>query len=895
MGQSPRRVWLRPRLPGPRSIAALAALGLVLPATAGATGIAAASPAAGYTASLIPTGQASSTVAVNPVTDTVYFGDVGDGKVRVVDGGTDTVTATIAVPDFPTGIAVNPVTDTVYILVPQTSTSLPAVEVIDGATNAIAATITLPSGSGTGGIAVDSTTNTVYVSEPGVPAVAVIDGSTNKVTATVSTGTGTAPAALAVDEATDVVWVADLNGHVLAISGTTNTVTKTINVSVGVGNVESVAVDRVSDTVYAAVIDSGVAVGGVTVINGTTGSVTTTISIQALYWVAVDPDTGTLFASSYVGSDGSGTTWVIDTSSNAIVDTIGRGGVDIAVDTATGSAYEAAYYAQVNGAWVLAPSASNAMSPVIVGTAGTLTEGAAGSITINGTALPAATYTETGALPAGVTLSPSGVLSGTPALSTVGTYPITLTASNGIPPDYSQSFTLTIAELPTITAPASTTFQVGTAVSEPIQVTGFPAPLVAAYSLPARLRVVQPVAGQWELTGTPAAGSGGVHNVSFYATNAAGTADVTVPITVLEAPSITSAPTATFLTGRNNNFVVSADCYPACTLAETGALPQGVTLSPAGVLSGSPPLGTEGTYQFTVTASNSLGTVTQAFTLTLERPPPATPAVAVGAESTNGAMYVQAPQLPPGWHSEGGKIVGPPAVAAPPNPDGGTWASPLFVATGTNKLLYIRGLTGSWQRLGPQAGSCLGSPAAVITGTAPNYTVTVACEGTNRALYYNTATLGSGLPQFTSGWKSLGGVLTAGPAVAPVGGVMTFFVRGTTGRIYTRTENAGYAEMPWACIGAPSAGLQAATGVTVFACQGTNHALHEATSTGGGWTPAVSLGGSLIGGPAVAATSEAIVLFGEGTSHAVYRRTPATGWTSLGSSVVDGVGAAALN
>ena len=101
--------------------------------------------------------------------------------------------------------------------------------------------------------------------------------------------------------------------------------------------------------------------------------------------------------------------------------------------------------------------------------------------------------------------------------------------------------------------------------------------------------------------------------------------------------------------------------------------------------------------------------------------------------------------------------------------------------------------------------------------------------------------------------------------------------------------------MPWACTGPPAAALQAASGVTFFACQGTNHGLLEASNSGTGWTPAVSLGGSLIGSPGVAAASRAAELLAEGSNGAVYERTPVTGWTSLGGAVVGGVGATALN
>jgi hypothetical protein len=272
------------------------------------------------------------------------------------------------------------------------------------------------------------------------------------------------------------------------------------------------------------------------------------------------------------------------------------------------------------------------------------------------------------------------------------------------------------------------------------------------------------------------------------------------------------------------------------------------------------------------------------------------PDVAVGVEGQNGSLYVQAPQLAAGWQDLGGQIVGPPAVAAVPNSDGTSPASPWFFATGTNKGMYVRSLTVGWERVGPQPASCLGSPAAVITTIGGVTTLTVACEGTNRALYYDTASVpSSGLPTFTSGWKDLGGTLAAGPAVAAVNNTMTFFALGTTGHIYTRTLATGFAEQPWTCTGSPAA-VTPAAGATVFACHGGGNALWEASSTGtGGWSSPVSLGGTLTGSPAMAATGEQLEFFAEGPNTSVYERTLIANWASLGGSVIGGVGAAALN
>jgi GH25 family lysozyme M1 (1,4-beta-N-acetylmuramidase) len=313
-------------------------------------------------------------------------------------------------------------------------------------------------------------------------------------------------------------------------------------------------------------------------------------------------------------------------------------------------------------------------------------------------------------------------------------------------------------------------------------------------------------------------------------------------------------------------------------------LPPGVTMSSGGLMTGAP--SAAGLYQVTVTAQGTGTVVPASFAFSWQVLAP--PAVAVGAEGTDGQLWVQAPQLGGGWHPLGGRIVAAPAVVAPPNADGATPAQPLFIGTGTDKQLWIRSVTAGWQPIG--VAQCVGGPAAIITGT----TLTVACRGTDNALWYNTATVpSSGLPAFTGSWRSLGGVLSAGPAAAPVGSTLTFFVRGTSGAIYTRTVAAGYAVTPWSCAGQPAAALQAATGTTTFACN-SGGALWESANSGSGWTTAVSGGGSLLSGPAVAATTLETDFLAEGTDHAIWELAPA-GWSSLGGQVNGGVGAAALN
>ena len=83
------------------------------------------------------------------------------------------------------------------------------------------------------------------------------------------------------------------------------------------------------------------------------------------------------------------------------------------------------------------------------------------------TGTPTAALSESGALPSGVTFVDNGngtaTLAGTPAASTAGTYPLTITAANGVTPNATQSFTLTVAavQAPVITSAAARSFAIG--------------------------------------------------------------------------------------------------------------------------------------------------------------------------------------------------------------------------------------------------------------------------------------------------------------------------------------------------------------------------------------------------------------------------------------------------
>lgn len=172
---------------------------------------------------------------------------------------------------------------------------------------------------------------------------------------------------------------------------------------------------------------------------------------------------------------------------------------------------------------------------------------------------------------------------------------------------------------PIITSAASTTFTVGQAGSFQVVATGFPAATfsVSSGTLPTGV-TLNTTTGL--LSGTPAAGTGGVKQFTIQASNGVGTtASQSFTLTVNQAPAFTSANSTSFTTGLSNSFTLTASGFPGATFSlASGTLPTGVTLSAAGLLSGNPAEGTEGTYTVTFQASNGIGTAaTQNFTLTL--------------------------------------------------------------------------------------------------------------------------------------------------------------------------------------------------------------------------------------------------------------------------------------
>lgn len=260
------------------------------------------------------------------------------------------------------------------------------------------------------------------------------------------------------------------------------------------------------------------------------------------------------------------------------------------------------------------------------------TVGAAGSFTVRASGQPTPALSETGALPSGVTFvdnhNGTATLAGTPASGTSGTYAITLTANNGVLPNASQLFTLTVQGPPTITSAATTTFTNGTLGSFTVTSSSIPtATLSETGSLPPGVTFADNGNGTATLSGTPTGASSGPYVFTITANNGINpNATQTFTLNVNKAPAITSAATTTFTVGSPGSFTVTTSGYPSATITESGSLPSNVQLMDNGngtaTLSGTPQANTSGTYTITITANNGVApNATQSFTLVVNGPP----------------------------------------------------------------------------------------------------------------------------------------------------------------------------------------------------------------------------------------------------------------------------------
>lgn len=298
--------------------------------------------------------------------------------------------------------------------------------------------------------------------------------------------------------------------------------------------------------------------------------------------------------------------------------------------TATGS--ETGTISWTNNAWhALAVVSINPAVPPTITSANntTFTVLSAGTFTITTTGAPTPSITYTGSLPSGVSLVDNGdgtaTISGTAASGTVGSYPITITASNSALPDATQNFTLNVIK-------ADQTINVTTsAPSSASNGSTFNVAATATSGLTVAITTSGVCSGSGNGSATVTITSGtGTCTVHY---NQAGNADynaaaeVTEDVAATEGPAFTSVDNTTFGINSFGTFTITTSGNPTPTISHTaGALPTGVSFVDNGdgtaTLSGTPALGTAGDYTLQLEAANGiLPDAIQVFTLTVASGP----------------------------------------------------------------------------------------------------------------------------------------------------------------------------------------------------------------------------------------------------------------------------------
>ena len=378
------------------------------------------------------------------------------------------------------------------------------------------------------------------------------------------------------------------------------------------------------------------------------------------------------------------------------------------------------------------------------------------------------TWTLVSALPAGLSLSPGGQISGTPTTAGVTTFTVRATDSSFPNFNVTKAFTLSvIAPLTITTTSPLNTGLVGVAYSQTVEASGGTAPYswsITSGSLPSPLQL----SSAGVITGTPTGVSSSNFTIRVRDSNNVEvlkpfTLDVVLPLIISTASPLPSGvPNVAY--SQTFNAAGGMAPYTWNVVAGSGNLPPGLTLSPGGQLSGTPT--TAGTSNFTIRAFDSssppqnfqksfaLSIITALSVTTASPMPPATTNVAYSQNLT------AAGGTPPfTW------IVVPGSGALP----AGMSLSPAGVISGTPTTPGTSNFTvratdsGSPAQTAEKALSIVVSTPLTITTASPMPT------GLQGVSYSQTLTASGGTAPYT--WTRVSGALPTGLALSSGGAI----------------------------------------------------------------------------------------------------------------------------
>ncbi len=373
-------------------------------------------------------------------------------------------------------------------------------------------------------------------------------------------------------------------------------------------------------------------------------------------------------------------------------------------------------------------------------------------------------------LPAGLTLSAAGVISGTPTTAATSTFTITVTDS--ATHTTSKQFSLTVSAVGalTITTASLPGGTVGTAYNQTLAATGGTGALtwsISTGALPAGLSLT-PATGVISGTPTTAATANFTVMVTDSATPTPHTATKALSITVVAAPSVltittTSLPGGTVGTAYNQTLAATGGTGILTWQISVGALPAGLSLNPTtGLISGTPT--TAATANFTVKVTDSAtptaNTATQPLSITVAAAP--------------SALTITTTSLPV-------EVLGT-AYNQTLTATGGTGALTWSISAGALPTELT---------LAPATGVISGSPTIATTA---NFTVKVTDSLANTAsqALSITSSTAAGLAAFTTNCSSCHGTLTPGVGVSGAAIPFPSSITALNAAIAANTGNMGF-------------------------------------------------------------------------------------------------------
>ncbi len=428
------------------------------------------------------------------------------------------------------------------------------------------------------------------------------------------------------------------------------------------------------------------------------------------------------------------------------------------------------------------------------------------TISASGGVAPITFSLTSGSLPAGLSLSPAGVIAGTPAGG--GTFTFTVRGADANGCFGNQSYTIVIAAAPPppgcpVIALAPSTLPGGTvamAYSQTISASGGVAPItfsITSGSLPGGLTLSSggEIAGTATTAGTftfnirAADANGCFGNQSYNIVIAAAPPPPPVCPAITLAPA--TLPSGTVAVAYNEIITASGGAAPITFGVISGSLPGGLTLTPGGTVSGTAT--TSGTFTFMVRATDANGCFGDlSYTIVIAAappPPPGCPAIMLAPATLPAGMVAVA------YHetisATGGTAPYSFGIASG-TPPAGLSLSPAGLLSGTPSLGGLAGFT----IRGTDANGCFadlpyilligiapppppGCPVVTLApATLPNGMVAVAYHqalvASGGAAPYSFGIIAGGLPAGLS--LSAMGVLGGTPAA---GGSTSFTVRAT--------------------------------------------------------------------------------------------------------------------